>query len=67
MEFGWKDRRYDMPVFWDETYFGYSGLDLTHPLLHNDSVTLWTPEIVFPDAAELEIQSQVWMSVLFYK
>ncbi len=59
MDFGWKDRRYNMPAFWDKTYFGYSGLDLTHPFLHNDSVIFWTPEIVFPDAAELEIQSQV--------
>ncbi len=63
MQYIWKDRRYDMPYFWDETNHGNSGFDLTNPLLYNDSIIIWTPDVVFPDAAEIEIQSQVSASI----
>ncbi len=48
-----------MPDFWKNTWFGFSGFDVTKPLRHNDSTIVWTPEIVFPDAAEIEIQAEV--------
>ena len=54
----WYDPRFNMPLFWNNVPFSYSGVDLS-ALLMNDSVVMWKPELTFPDASESTILSEV--------
>lgn len=57
VDYSWYDYRYNMPLFWEYADdLAYSGVDLTR-MLTNDSVVMWLPEVTFPDAAELSVQS----------
>lgn len=57
IDFTWTDRRYNMPLFWEEVPFSYSGFDIT-TILTNQSTVLWRPEIVFPDAQGVEVMAE---------
>lgn len=57
IDFYWLDKRYNMPLFWDNVPFSYSGFDLT-TILTNQSTVLWRPEIVFPDAESVNVMSE---------
>ena len=50
----WKDDRFAMPEFWDKTPLSTQsfGIDLT-TIMINSSILLWTPDIRFPDAVEI--------------
>lgn len=57
VDYSWYDFRYDMPAFWDYVdNTSYSGFDLTS-ILKNDSIVMWLPEVTFPDAGALSVQS----------
>lgn len=52
----WIDRRYAMPLLWEHIPWSDSGIDLTR-ILTNDSVVMWLPQVTFPDASQLSVQS----------
>lgn len=59
MDYSWYDYRFAMDDFWlyaDPD--AYSGVDLTR-LLTNDSIVMWLPEVTFPDAADLSVETAV--------
>lgn len=60
MDYLWYDYRYNMDLFWEHMTFSYSGTDLTS-ILTNQSVVMWLPQVVFPDASDLHMQTEVWM------
>lgn len=48
----WRDERFDMPGVWEHIPKGF--VDLTSTILQNDSINIWRPNIVFPDAIEMD-------------
>lgn len=48
----WRDERFDMPGVWEHIPKGF--IDLTSTILQNDSINIWRPNVVFPDAIEID-------------
>eukprot|EP01033_Poteriospumella_lacustris_P004249 gene4249-3032_t len=57
VDYTWQDRRYNMGEFWKNVPESYSGFDVT-AMLTNDSIVMWRPTIVFPDANVVEVMAE---------
>lgn len=57
IDYVWVDRRYNMVEFWNYVPSTYSGFDIT-TMLSNDSIVIWRPTIVFPDAQGIEVMAE---------
>lgn len=57
IDYTWQDRRYNMGEFWEHVPTSYSGFDVTS-MLTNDSIVMWRPTIVFPDANAVEVMAE---------
>lgn len=57
VDYSWYDNRYNMPDFWKHVPSSFSGFDITTMLI-NESVVLWKPTIVFPDAQTTNVMSE---------
>lgn len=53
----WVDKRYAMPLFWNSIP-GVS-VDLTDLLNGDDSINMFMPQLMFPDAQDVDVQIQV--------
>jgi len=66
----WYDPRFDMPEFWSHIHaagglgFSFSGYDVS-TLMLNQSLALWRPQLTFPDAASLNMNSEVTHSASY--
>lgn len=49
----WKDERFAMPGVWEMIPMGF--IDLTSTIIQNSSISIWRPNIVFPDATLIDI------------
>lgn len=54
----WYDPRFNMPLFWEQVPYAFSGVDLT-AALKNESIVMWRPHLTFPDAADATLLSEV--------